>query len=63
MRLSIDDIKELQRLLSDIGFDVGGLDGIVGGNTRLAIKAYQKKVQLPADGFPTMGLLEKLRIE
>ena len=63
LRLSIDDIKELQRLLSDIGFDVGGLDGIVGGNTRLAIKAYQKKVHLPADGFPTMGLLEKLRIE
>ncbi len=61
LRLSRNDIKDLQRLLSARGFDTGGSDGVVGPNTRLAIKAYQKKSLLPADGFPTMGLLEKLR--
>jgi membrane-bound lytic murein transglycosylase B len=61
LRLSIDDIKDLQRLLSALGFEVGGSDGIIGPNTRLAIKAYQKKNQLPADGFPTLDLLGMLR--
>lgn len=60
-RLSRNDIKDLQRLLSAQGFDTGGSDGVVGPNTRLAIKAFQKKSLLPADGFPTMGLLERLR--
>jgi membrane-bound lytic murein transglycosylase B len=61
LRLSIDDIKELQRLLSALGFEVGGPDGIVGPNTRIAIKAYQNKAKLPADGFPTMDLIERIR--
>ena len=63
LRLSRDDIKDLQRLLLAIGFKIGGLDGIVGPKTRLAIRTYQKKVLLPADGFPTMELLERLRGE
>ena len=61
LRLSRNDIKDLQRLLSARGFDIGGSDGVVGPKTRLAIKAYQKKSLLPADGYPTMGLLERLR--
>jgi len=61
LRLSRNDIKDLQRLLSARGFDTGGTDGVVGPNTRLAIKAFQKNSLLPADGFPTMGLLERLR--
>jgi len=61
LRLSRDDVVDLQRLLLAQGFKVGGSDGIVGPSTRLAIKAYQKKVLLPADGFPTMELLERLR--
>ena len=61
LRLSRDDIKELQRLLSDLGYDAGGSDGIVGPKTRLAIKNYQGKSQLPADGYPTMNLLKRLR--
>ncbi|NQV83807.1 MAG: lytic murein transglycosylase [Rhodospirillales bacterium] len=61
IRLSRNDIKEMQRLLSAQGFDTGGSDGVVGPQTRLAIKAFQKKSQLPADGYPTMGLVERLR--
>ena len=61
VRLSRNDIKDMQRLLSARGFDTGGSDGVVGPITRLAIKTYQKKSLLPADGYPTLGLLERLR--
>ena len=55
------DVKDLQRLLVSRGFDPGGTDGVIGPKTRSAIKAFQQKSLLPADGYPTMGLLERLR--
>ena len=61
VRLSRNDIKNMQRLLSARGFDTGGSDGVVGPQTRSAIKAFQKKSLLPADGYPTTGLVERLR--
>ena len=59
--LSRRDIMDLQRLLTDRGFDTAGTDGVVGPQTRKAIKSFQRKAKLPADGYPTAGLLEKLR--
>lgn len=59
--LSRADIRDLQRLLAEKGFYAGGADGVVGPETRRAIKAYQRRMNLPADGFPTAGLLERLR--
>jgi len=59
--LSRQDIIDLQRLLNVKGFNAGGADGILGSKTRTAIKAYQKSVRLPADGFASFGLLERLR--
>ena len=59
--LSRADVKDLQRLLTAKGFTTGGADGVVGPKTRSAIKAFQKSSHLPPDGFPTMGLLERLR--
>ncbi|MBO6520574.1 MAG: lytic murein transglycosylase [Rhodospirillales bacterium] len=55
------DIEEMQRLLTRIGFDTGGIDGRAGPMTRNAIRAFQKSVNLPADAHPTFGLLERLR--
>lgn len=55
------DISEMQRLLSKIGFDTGGVDGRAGPMTRQAIRDFQKKNNLPADAHPTFGLLERLR--
>jgi peptidoglycan hydrolase-like protein with peptidoglycan-binding domain len=51
----------MQRLLAALGYDAGGSDGVIGPMTRTAIKAFQHKSLLPADGYPTMGLLERLR--
>lgn len=52
---------ELQRLLTAKGHDTGGVDGIVGYNTRKAVRAYQASIGLPADGYPTHELLQRLK--
>jgi membrane-bound lytic murein transglycosylase B len=59
--LSRQDVSDMQRRLTANGFDTGGIDGRVGPMTRKAIKAFQKSNLLPADGYPSMGLLERLR--
>lgn len=53
--------QELQRLLTRKGYDTGGVDGIIGGNTRAALRAWQVAQGLPADGYPTAALLARLR--
>lgn len=60
--LSTSQVKEIQSLLISNGFEVGEADGVVGPKTRGAIRAYQKSARLPADGFPTVALLENLRL-
>lgn len=52
---------ELQTLLNKQGFDVGEPDGVLGKKSREAIRAFQRKLGVPADGFATMPLLESLR--
>lgn len=59
--LSRGDVMDLQRLLARRGFDVGTPDGVIGPLTRKAIRAFQKKASLPADGYADFGLLERLR--
>lgn len=59
--LKIVDISEIQRKLTGLGYDTGGIDGRVGPMTQAAIRAFQKANQLPADGHPTFGLLERVR--
>jgi membrane-bound lytic murein transglycosylase B len=59
--LKFTDISEMQRMLTKLGFDTGGIDGRAGPMTRGAIREFQKSNKLPADGHPTFGLLERLR--
>jgi lytic murein transglycosylase len=53
-------MKQLQRKLSNRGHDVGKIDGILGAGTRKAVQAEQKRLNLPADAWPTAALLGKL---
>ncbi len=59
--LTRDQRIELQRLLAQKGYDVGEADGILGKQTRAAVRAYQQSVGLVPDGFATLSLLLKLR--
>ncbi|MBL0949762.1 MAG: lytic murein transglycosylase [Pseudomonas sp.] len=52
---------ELQELLTKAGFDPGPADGIIGANTRKAIRALQLQLNWPADGYPNGDLLQQLR--
>jgi membrane-bound lytic murein transglycosylase B len=52
---------ELQALLSASGYDAGTPDGIIGANTRKAIRSAQQALGWPADGYPTQELLTSLR--
>ena len=55
-----DAMKLLQQKLVDRGYDVGGVDGILGVKTRDAVRAEQIRLGLPADGWPTAALLSNL---
>ena len=54
-------MKELQRILSAKGHDVGKIDGILGAGTRGAVQKEQQRLGLPADAWPTPSLLAKLQ--
>ncbi|MEO5342636.1 MAG: lytic murein transglycosylase [Gammaproteobacteria bacterium SHHR-1] len=59
--LSLAETKTLQELLQAKGHDVGKIDGIIGAGTRAAVRAEQKRLDLPADGYPTQPLLAALQ--
>ncbi len=52
---------ELQALLGRAGFDVGTADGVVGPKTRAGVIAYQQARGLPADGYVSGLLLDRLK--
>ena len=57
--LDDDQMKRLQRMLQDRGYDVGGADGILGAKTRAAVQAEQLRLGIAADGWPTPALLAR----
>lgn len=59
--LSRSERLELQERLTERGFDPGTADGIIGANTRSAIRSFQQQLGWPADGHPTQELLGRLR--
>jgi lytic murein transglycosylase len=60
-QLPFNEIKELQGLLVRAGLTVGKVDGVLGQQSRSAVKAMQVKYGLPADSWPTAELLAKMR--
>ncbi len=59
--LSRSERIALQETLTRHGYDSGTADGIIGANTRRAIRGYQQRQGWPADGYPTRRLLEDLQ--
>ncbi|MCT7374989.1 lytic murein transglycosylase [Chelativorans sp. EGI FJ00035] len=58
--LAPEVMKQLQQKLADRGYNVGGIDGILGFNTREAVRQEQLRLGLPADGWPTATLFSSL---
>ncbi|HDZ45478.1 hypothetical protein LCGC14_0194070 [marine sediment metagenome] len=59
--LTRDDVQDLQRRLNQMGYSVGGADGVMGPNTRQGLRNFQRDQGLIPDGFATQELLEQLR--
>ena len=59
--LSRTQIQTLQTTLNSRGFDSGTPDGIMGPATRNGVRDYQRSLHLPADGYPTVELLQGLQ--
>ncbi len=59
--LTGDETKELQRGLTALGYPTQGVDGIVGPNTRSAIRGFQAKQGMIPDGYLSAALLMRVR--
>ncbi|MBA4111620.1 MAG: lytic murein transglycosylase [Leptothrix sp. (in: Bacteria)] len=55
------EMLALQTALNQRGFDSGTPDGQMGPATRKALRAFQRSVGLPEDGYPTADLLNRLQ--
>jgi peptidoglycan hydrolase-like protein with peptidoglycan-binding domain len=61
VQLPFNELRELQQLLVRAGFNVGKVDGVMGQQSRSAVKAMQVRFGLPADSWPTAELLARMR--
>jgi lytic murein transglycosylase len=60
--LTLAEVQEVQRRLTQAGYNTGGTDGRVGRDTQVAVRAFQRKAGLePADGYAGLKVLAKLR--
>ncbi|WP_047553410.1 lytic murein transglycosylase [Methylotenera sp. G11] len=61
--LSFQEMLDLQTMLNTRGFDAGEPDGLPGLMTQEAIRKYQVANQLPADGYASRSLYQRLYAE
>ncbi len=59
--LTFSERKELQKRLTQAGFNTQGVDGRIGPMTINAIRAYQSAKGLVPDGYASLSLLKRLR--
>jgi lytic murein transglycosylase len=59
--LNATQVAEIQTLLNKRGYQAGEADGKLGTGSRSAIRAAQVKFGQPADSYPTIELLERLK--
>ena len=55
-------VTDIQRMLTELGYRPGVVDGKMGERTRQAIRRYQSNTGLPVDGHPSPALHQHLRV-
>ena len=60
--LRLQTIKQIQTRLNDLMLDAGLADGIMGPNTRAALRDFQTANNIIADGYPDKSTLDRLNI-
>ncbi|WIM12306.1 lytic murein transglycosylase [Enhydrobacter sp.] len=58
--LSHDTVVDMQTRLARLGLYTDETDGLLGPKTRSAVRMFQKKIGLPADGHPTPEVVQRL---
>jgi membrane-bound lytic murein transglycosylase B len=61
--LSFQEMLDLQSMLNARGFNSGEPDGLPGFMTQDAVRKYQLANQLPADGYASRSIYERLYLE
>ena len=55
-------VREIQRLLTELGYQPGPVDGKMGGRTRLAIRQFQRQQKMTVTGQPSDEVLARLQL-
>ena len=53
-------VTDIQRMLTELGYNPGSVDGKMGERTQQAIRRYQSNTGLPVDGHPSQALHQHL---
>jgi len=61
--MSFDERVAFQTALAKLGYNPGKIDGVLGHDVKAALRLYEKARSIPADGFPTLGLLAAMLTE
>ena len=61
--LSLDDRRAAQIALNMLGYNPGAPDGVIGTNTKAALRNWQKARGLPADGYLSLEVIARLKAE
>jgi membrane-bound lytic murein transglycosylase B len=59
--LSRDTVIDMQNRLARLTLYTDEVDGLLGPKTRSAVRLYQKKIGMPADGHPTPEFVRRLQ--
>ena len=55
-------VKQVQAMLDDLGYDIGGADGAMGPKTRAAIMSFERSNSLPETGRVNTALIDRLEL-
>lgn len=63
LRLTRDQVRQMQVYLNEQGFEAGEADGVMGPATRRALSRFQQTQGLIADGYPSEDVFQAMGLE